>query len=70
MPLDIDRFSHLVSPLQRWDPRFKIFSLGLFVLGVALIKAIPLSAIALVIALVLVWMAGLPPHFVAGGVNG
>jgi cobalt/nickel transport system permease protein len=69
MPLDIDRFSHLVSPLQRWDPRFKIFSLGLFVLGVALIKAIPLSAIALVIALVLVWMAGLPTHFVAGGVK-
>ena len=69
MPLDIDRFSHLSSSLQRWDPRFKIFSLGLFVFGVALIKAIPLGAIALVIALLLVWMAGLPPHFVAGGVK-
>jgi cobalt/nickel transport system permease protein len=69
MPLDIDRFAHIGSPLQRWDPRFKIFSLGLFVLGVALIKTIPLSAIALVIALLLVWLAGLPAHFVAGGVK-
>jgi len=69
MPLDIDRFAHLASPLQRWDPRFKTFALGLFILGVALIKAIPLSVIALVAALLLVWMAGLPAHFVAGGVK-
>jgi cobalt/nickel transport system permease protein len=69
MPLDIDRFSHLASPLQRWDPRLKIFSLGLFVLGVALIKTIPLSVIALAVALVLIWLASLPPHFVVGGVK-
>jgi cobalt/nickel transport system permease protein len=69
MPLDIDRFAHLASPIQRWDPRFKTFSLGLFILGVALIKAIPLSAAALLVALLLVWMAGLPAHFVAGGVK-
>ena len=69
MPLDIDRFAHLASPLQRWDPRLKIFSLGLFILGVALIKAIPLSGMALMVALTLVWMAGLPAHFVAGGVK-
>lgn len=69
MPLDIDRFAHLDSALQRWDPRFKIFSLGLFVLGVALIKTIPLSAVSLIVALVLVWSARLPPHFVASGVK-
>ena len=69
MPLDIDRFAHLDSPLQRWDPRFKIFSLGFFVLGVALIKTIPLSAVALVLAMVLVWLAALPAHFIAGGVK-
>ena len=69
MPLDIDRFAHVDSPLQRWDPRFKIFSLGLFVMGVALIKTIPLSAVALVVALLLVWLAALPPHFVAAGVK-
>jgi cobalt/nickel transport system permease protein len=69
MPLDIDRFAHLASPLQRWDPRFKTFSLGIFILGVALIKALPLGAAALVVALVLVWTAGLPAYFVAGGVK-
>ena len=69
MPLDIDRFAHLASPMQRWDPRFKTFSLGLFILSVALVKAIPLSAMALTAALMLVWMAGLPPHFIAGGVK-
>ena len=69
MPLDIDRFAHLASPIQRWDPRFKTFSLGLFILGVALIKTIPLSVMALAAALMLVWMAGLPPHFVVGGVK-
>jgi cobalt/nickel transport system permease protein len=69
MPLDIDRFAHVSSPLQRWDPRLKTFSLGLFILGVALIKAIPLSAAALAAALLLVWLAALPAHFVAGGVK-
>jgi len=69
MPLDIDRFAHVASPIQRWDPRFKTFSLGLFILITALIKAIPLSVMALAAALILVWMAGLPAHFVAGGVK-
>ena len=69
MPLDIDRFAYLDSPLQRWDPRFKIFSLGFFILGVALIKTIPLSAAALALAVVLVWIAALPAHFIAGGVK-
>jgi cobalt/nickel transport system permease protein len=69
MPLDIDRYAHQASPLQRWDPRFKMFSLGLFILAVALIKSIPLAGAALALALLLVWVAGLPAHFVAGGVK-
>ena len=69
MPLDIDRYAHLASPLQRWDPRFKTFSLGLFILAVALIKAIPLAGAALLLAMILVGVAGLPAHFVAGGVK-
>lgn len=69
MPLDIDRFANLSSPLQRWDARFKIFALGLFVLAVALVKTIPASAISLLAALILVWATRLPSHFVAGGVK-
>lgn len=69
MPLDIDRFAHVDSPIQRWDPRLKIFSLGTFVLTVALIKTLPLSVVALLIALILIWLAALPANFVAGGVK-
>ena len=69
MPLDIDRFAHVDSPIQRWDPRLKIFSLGMFILTVALIKSLPLSGAALVAAVILVWLAALPASFVAGGVK-
>jgi cobalt/nickel transport system permease protein len=69
MPLDIDRFAHVDSPIQRWDPRFKLASLGIFVLSVALIKTIPLSLAALAAGLILVWLAALPASFVAGGVK-
>jgi len=69
MPLDIDRYSHLTSPLQRWDPRVKIASLAVFVLGLALIKSLPVAAVALLCALILVYLAGLPVHFVAQGVK-
>src|SRR3569833_1130328 len=69
MPLDIDRYSHLTSPLQRWDPRVKIASLAVCVLGLALIKSLPVAAVALLCALILVYLAGLPVHFVAQGVK-
>src|SRR3569833_586882 len=69
MPLDIDRYSHLTSPLQRWDPRVKIASLAVFVLGLALIKSLPVAAVARLCALILVYLAGLPVHFVAQGVK-
>src|SRR3990172_8049041 len=68
MPLDIDRFAHVASPFQRWDPRVKIFSLGLFIIGVALIKTLPPAVIALVAALVFVRISGLPFHFISQGV--
>src|SRR3569623_1623500 len=42
MPLDIDRYAHVTSSLQRWDARVKIATLGLLVLSVALI-IMPLS---------------------------
>lgn len=69
MPLDIDRYAHLESPLQRWDPRLKIASLGIFVLGVALIKTLPMALAALASAMVIVCLASLPLSFVAQGVK-
>ena len=70
MPLDIDRFAHIGSPLQRWDPRVKILFLGIFVLSVAMLKTLPMATAALVIATVLLRMSNLPGHFVAHGMEG
>ncbi len=69
MALDIDRFAHLESALQRWDPRIKILSLGLFILAVALLKTLPLALAALITALFLLKLARMPVHFVAHGVQ-
>ena len=67
MPLDIDRFAHLQSPIQRWDPRFKIAALGLLVFGIALLKTLPVSVVAVVIAAALLMTSALPLQFVSHG---
>lgn len=69
MPLDIDRFAHVASPLQRWDPRLKLASLGVLVIGIALMKTVPMGVAALLSALVLIGLAGLPSSFVLQGVK-
>ncbi len=70
MPLDIDRYAHIRSPIQRWDPRLKIFSLGLLIIGVALLKTLPMSAVALGIAVVLLMISKLPRQFIIHGLEG
>ena len=70
MPLDIDRFAHIGSPLQRRDPRVKILFLGIFVISVALLKTLPMAIAALVIASMLLRMSNLPGHFIAHGMEG
>ncbi len=69
MALDIDRFAHLESPLQRWDPRLKLFSLGILIFAIALLKTIPLALTAFSLAIVLLALSRLPLHFVAQGVK-
>ncbi|KAF0193085.1 MAG: cobalt/nickel transport system permease protein [Gammaproteobacteria bacterium] len=64
MPLDIDRFSHIESTIQRWDPRVKIASLAILIFGVALLKTLPMSVAALVMAFILMTISALPYHFV------
>lgn len=55
--------------MQRWDPRVKLASLGVFVLAVALIKTLPMAGAALLSATVLVFFSNLPVHFVVQGVK-
>ena len=69
MALDIDRFAHVESALQRWDPRFKIFSMGILVFGIALLETIPLAFVALALAVGFLIAARLPYHFVSNGVQ-
>ncbi|TPW14333.1 MAG: cobalt/nickel transport system permease protein, partial [Halothiobacillaceae bacterium] len=69
MALDIDRFAHLESLLQRWDPRTKILSLMLFIVAVALLHSIALATCALLIALGLLRITRIPRAFVASGVT-
>lgn len=69
MSLDIDRHAHLASPIQRWDPRFKIASLMLLILSIALVHSIALVLGGLVIATVLLLLSRIPLDFVAQGLK-
>ncbi len=69
MALDIDRYAHTESPLQRWDPRVKIFSMGLLIISIALLKTIPMAVFALLLALVILGVSALPRHFLLHGLS-
>lgn len=69
MALDIDRYSGIDSPVSRWDPRFKIFALGILIISIALLKTIPMAVIALVIAVMIIGMSALPLHFISHGLS-
>jgi cobalt/nickel transport system permease protein len=67
MALDIDRYAHVASPLQRWDPRIKIAALLLLIVAIALLKTLPMAAAALVLAVSILLITALPMHFVSHG---
>ncbi len=69
MALDIDRYAHLESPLQRWDPRLKIAALGLFILVTALLQTIPMAMVALICGAALLGLSGLPLRFISHGLS-
>lgn len=69
MPLDIDRFAHRESSIQRWDPRLKIFSLGVFIFGISLLKTIPLAFAALGVAVLCLCISRIPVSFIAHGMK-
>lgn len=69
MPYEIDRYSHVASPLKRWDARLKIAALGVVVLAISLLTTIPLALAALLLAISLLVLARLPWEFVSGGVR-
>ena len=69
MSLEIDRFSHIESSVQRWDPRIKILSLGFFIFVVAILKTIPVAVSSLLIAIIIIKITNIPFHFVAQSIK-
>lgn len=69
MALDIDRYSHYESSLQRWDPRIKIASLGIFAFSIALLDSIPLVMAGFTLAVSFILISRLPFHFIQHGLE-
>lgn len=69
MSFEIDRFSHIESSVQRWDPRIKILSLGIFIFVVALLKTIPVAVASLIIAIMIIIITNIPLHFIANSIK-
>ncbi len=67
MALDIDRYSSVASPIQRWDPRVKTVALGLLIISIALLKSLPMALAALAFAAVILAISALPMHFISHG---
>lgn len=67
MSYEIDRYSHIASPLQRWDARFKIAGLFTLIFCVSLIQSVPAAVLALAAAWTLLSFSALPREFVRSG---
>lgn len=61
---EIDRFAHLASPLHRLDPRAKIATFAVFLVGVAMVQHLPGAVLALTLALLCVAISRIPMGFV------
>jgi cobalt/nickel transport system permease protein len=67
--LDIDRHAHIDSPIQRWDPRFKIISLLVLMFSIALVKSLALDIAGLIMAVGLLLISRIPLDFVFQGLK-
>ncbi len=69
MSLDIDRHAHVESSIQRWDPRFKIASMLLLILCLALVQSIPLIVFGLLLSVGLLLISRIPLDFIFQGLK-
>ena len=61
---EIDKYANLNSIFHSWDPRMKIVSFSVLIVSVALLPTVPLAAIGLFMALVLLALSRIPVLFV------
>lgn len=69
MALDIDRYAHIVSPIQQWDVRYKIACLGLLIFVLASVQSLPVAVMGLFLAALFLLITTLPLHFVWHGIS-
>ncbi len=69
MALDIDRYAHVGSAINRWDARFKLVSMGLVIVAIALLKTLPMALLALALATALLRVSNLPVKFISHGLS-
>ena len=61
---EIDKYADLHSMFHSWDPRFKIVSLTLLIVSIALLPNILLASLGFIIAVILVFLSRIPLTFV------
>lgn len=67
--LEIDGYSHLDSPIHRWDARAKIVSLLFLIFSVVLLKSLLVAFLALFASICLLLTSRLPLAHVSGGIK-
>ncbi len=67
--LEIDGYSHLDSPIHRWDPRVKIASMLFLIFSVVLLKSLAVALLGLAASIGLLLLSRLPFAYVSQGVK-
>ncbi|MFQ5836064.1 MAG: energy-coupling factor transporter transmembrane component T family protein, partial [bacterium] len=61
---EIDKFTHLKSPLHAWDPRVKIVSISILIFSIVLLQDLRVAFLGLALAIILVFLSKIPFSFV------
>lgn len=69
MALDIDRYAHVASPVQRWDTRYKVASLLIAILCFAVLDTLGAALLAWIAATLLMRSAQIPLPFLWQGLR-
>ncbi|OPY56224.1 MAG: Energy-coupling factor transporter transmembrane protein EcfT [Methanosaeta sp. PtaU1.Bin055] len=67
--LEIDGYSHLASPIHRWDPRVKIASLLLLTFSIVLLKSLAVALLGLASSAAILLISRLPFSYVLQGIK-
>lgn len=61
---DIDRFAHVSSPIQRWDPRVKISTMLVLIFTIAVINKFSLLIASFLLAFIIIAISHIPWGFI------